>query len=123
MKLPEGKFFVVSVSIAIAGLAGMIFATDAVLLFVSVVIFGLGYANLFSILMSLSMKREPERANEVSSLLIVGVSGGAVVPVALGAVSDGFGSQGAALVALGILWLYMLFIMKPVITTSASTRS
>ena len=40
----------------------------------------IGYANLFSIIFSLSLKRVPEKANEVSALLIVGVSGGAVLP-------------------------------------------
>ena len=121
MKLPEGKFFTVSVTVALAGLAGMVFSGNTALLFVSVILFGLGYANLFSILMSLSMKRKPERANEVSSLLIVGVSGGAVVPVALGAVSDKFGSQGAAMIALCLLWFYMLLIIRAVQKTSAGT--
>lgn len=114
MKLPERKFFTASVFVAMAGLVGMIFLHGLWAILACVAIFGVGYANLFSIIFSISMQRVPERANEVSALLIVGVAGGAVIPPVLGVITDAFGSQGAAIIALSIVWLYLVFLIGAV---------
>lgn len=111
MKLPERKFFTASVFVALAGLVGMIFFHGLWAVLACVAVFGVGYANLFSIIFSISMQRVPERANEVSALLIVGVAGGAVIPPVLGVITDAFGSQGAAIIALSIVWLYLVFLI------------
>lgn len=111
MKLPERKFFTASVFVALAGLVGMIFLHGLWAVLACVAVFGVGYANLFSIIFSISMQRVPERANEVSALLIVGVAGGAVIPPVLGVITDAFGSQGAAIIALSIVWLYLVFLI------------
>ena len=111
MKLPERKFFTASVFVALTGLVGMIFLHGLWAILACVAIFGVGYANLFSIIFSISMQRVPERANEVSALLIVGVAGGAVIPPVLGVITDAFGSQGAAIIALSIVWLYLVFLI------------
>lgn len=111
MKLPERKFFAASVFVALAGLAGMIFLHGLWSILACVAVFGIGYANLFSIIFSISMQRVPERANEVSALLIVGVAGGAVIPPVLGVITDAFGSQGAAIIALSVVWLYLVFLI------------
>lgn len=111
MKLPERKFFTACVFVALAGLVGMIFLHGLWAILACVAIFGVGYANLFSIIFSISMQRVPERANEVSALLIVGVAGGAVIPPVLGVITDAFGSQGAAIITLSIVWLYLVFLI------------
>lgn len=111
MKLPERKFFAASVFVALAGLAGMIFLHGLWSILACVAVFGIGYANLFSIIFSISMQRVPERANEVSALLIVGVAGGAVIPPVLGVITDAFESQGAAIIALSVVWLYLVFLI------------
>ena len=111
MKLPERKFFTASVFVTLAGLAGMIFLHGLWSILACVAVFGIGYANLFSIIFSISMQRVPERANEVSALLIVGVAGGAVIPPVLGVITDAFGSQGAAIIALSVVWLYLVFLI------------
>lgn len=111
MKLPERKFFTASVFVALAGLAGMIFLHGLWSILACVAVFGIGYANLFSIIFSISMQRVPERVNEVSALLIVGVAGGAVIPPVLGVITDAFGSQGAAIIALSVVWLYLVFLI------------
>lgn len=111
MKLPERKFFTASVFVALAGLVGMIFLHGLWAVLACVAVFGVGYANLFSIIFSISMQRVPERANEVSALLIVGVAGGAVIPPVLGVITDAFGSQGAAIIALSVVWLYLVFLI------------
>lgn len=115
MKWSERKFFAASAVLALLSLVGIILSQSLVAILVFVAIFGLGYSNLFAIVFSLSLQRVPEKSNEVSALLIVGVSGGAIIPPVLGLVTDSFGNQGSALIALGIVWIYMLAIIPAVL--------
>ena len=110
MKYPAGKFFTASSLVALAALVGLIFSKNLVTVLVFVALFGLGYANLFSIIFSISMLKVPQKTNEVSALLIVGVCGGAIIPPVLGVVTDSFGTQGEALVALTLAWFFMVVI-------------
>ena len=115
MKMKEHKFYGISSVVALVGLIGIIFATNYTVMAISVVLFGLGYANLFSIIFSLALKHKPDFTNEVSAILVTGIAGGAVVSPILGIVTDAFGGrQTAAFVALLIIWLYTLCILKPV---------
>ena len=111
MKYPAGKFFTASSLVALAALVGLFFSKNLVTVLVFVALFGLGYANLFSIIFSISMLKVPQKTNEVSALLIVGVCGGAIIPPVLGVVTDSFGTQGAALVALTLAWLFMVVLI------------
>ncbi len=114
LKYSETKFFRYSVLLALVGLAGMLVTESLWGMLACVTIFGLGYANLFAIIFSLSLKRVPDRANEVSALLIMGVSGGALLPPLLGVVSDTFGTQVAALIVIAVVWLYMVWLISKV---------
>jgi len=114
LKYSEIRFFKYSVFLALTGLVGMLLNGNLWIIFICVILFGLGYANLFSIIFSLSLKRVPDKANEVSALLIMGVSGGAVVTPLLGLASDSFGTQVAAIVVIAIVWLYMIWLIHRV---------
>ena len=111
MRYSASMFFAASSCLALVSLAGLIFAHNLTHVLVFVALFGLGYANLFSIIFSISMQRQPEKTNEVSALLIVGVCGGAIIPPALGVITDFFGTQGSALVTLALVWLYMIVLI------------
>ena len=116
MRYSERKFFIYSVWIALGGLILMIFSTNLWYILGCVAIFGIGYANLFSIIFSLSLKRMPEKTNEVSALLIVGVSGGAILPPMLGIITDIFHSQLSAIIILSIIWCYLIWLKKSIKT-------
>ncbi len=105
------KFFTGSVILALASLLGLIFARNLTLILVLVALFGLGYSNLFSIVFSTSMLRVPEKTNEVSALLIVGVCGGGVITPLLGIITDTFGKQAPAIIALAAVWLFMVLLI------------
>ena len=114
LKIPEVKFYTVSIWTALVGLLLLVFCQNIVLVYLSIIVFGLGYANLFSIIFSLSMKHVPSRANDVSALLIVGLVGGGILPPVLGLFTDGFKTQIAAVVFLICIWGYMFWLMKRV---------
>ena len=112
MKYPTPKFFAASVFLALASLVGMVFSHSLAAVLVFVALFGLGYSNLFAIIFSVSMQRVPEKTNEVSALLIVGVCGGAVIPPLLGVITDSFGTQLSAVIALALVWVYLAFLIR-----------
>ena len=114
LKYAETRFFRYSVLLALIGLGGMLVTGNLWGILAFVVIFGLGYANLFAIIFSLSLKRMPDRANEVSALLVMGVSGGELLPPLLGVVSDSFGTQTAAMMLITLVWLYMVWLIRTV---------
>uniref|UniRef100_UPI004026F42B MFS transporter n=1 Tax=Candidatus Cryptobacteroides bacterium TaxID=3085639 RepID=UPI004026F42B len=111
MRFSASKFFTASSCLALVSLVGLIFSRNLTMILFFVALFGLGYANLFSIIFSLSMQKMPQKTNEVSALLIVGVSGGAVLPPLLGVITDTFGTQGSALITLAIAWVYMVALI------------
>lgn len=111
LKYSEIKFFKYSVFFAFIGLAAMLVTGNLWAMFACAIIFGLGYANLFAILFSLSLKRFPDKANEVSALLIMGVSGGAILTPILGIASDVFNTQLAALAIIAFVWIYMIWLI------------
>lgn len=108
MKFREDKFYFISIVIALLGLAWMLFAGSLVTELIAVAVFGIGYANLFSIIFSLSLKHAPQYSNEVSALLIMGVAGGAVVTPVLGILTDSFNTQNAAIVAVIVVWVFVI---------------
>ncbi|MDR0814208.1 MAG: MFS transporter [Bacteroidales bacterium] len=113
MKVSERIFYRYSVLLSFVGIVAILAASSLWSIMTCVVIIGLGYANLFAIIFSLALKQLPEKANEISSLLIVGVSGG-VMALLLGIVSDIFGSQWAAMLILAVIWLYMVYLIRTI---------
>ena len=113
MKIPERKFYAVSACLSLVGLVLILFAGSLWTILACVVLIALGYSNLFAIIFSKALKHIPEKANEVSSLLIVGVSGG-ILALLLGVVSDVFGTQWAAVSILAVMWLYIVWLIKPI---------
>jgi len=73
---------------------------------VMIVLVGLACSNVFSILFSFALEHRPEQSNEVSALMIMGVSGGALITPCMGGIADMFG-QVAGLMLLLICMLYI----------------
>lgn len=53
------------------------------------------------------MQRRPDRANGVSGLMIMGVSGGAVIPPLMGFMSDLMGSQAGSVAVILCCAVYL----------------
>ena len=114
LRVSDKKFFAAGCWLALLGLVLLaIFGkVGLVPALVAVCIFGIGYANLFGIVFSFAMRSKPDKTNEVSALLIVGLIGGAILPPVLGWIRDVSGSQIAAIIAIVIVWLYMLWLNR-----------
>ncbi|MDP4185268.1 MAG: MFS transporter [Bacteroidota bacterium] len=109
VKISSRRFFIVSMIVAIVAMAVMLTLNSLWAIGAMVFILGFACANVFSIIFSFASKRKPERANEISGLMIMGVAGGAIVPPIMGLLSDAFGSQIGGLLVLLLCLAYLLF--------------
>jgi fucose permease len=102
-------FLLITALISLTGVAGVFVSPVFSVALVSIFIIGFGAGNMFPIIFSLSLEKMPDRANEISGLLIMAVSGGAVIPLVMGLVSTAI-SPGASILVLGICLLYILWV-------------
>lgn len=105
-KWPARRFYLVSAIAAVAAMAMLLFVNSAALIYTGVALAGFACANIFSILFSFALQRMPERSNEVSGLLIMGVSGGAIFPLLMGLASDAAAAQWGAVAVLLVCCVY-----------------
>lgn len=87
-KLSSNKFFIWSSVLGLLSILALIFAPSEFLSLVIIFIIGLGIANIFPLVFSLTVGRYPDRANEISGLMIMAVSGGAALPPLMGWIGD-----------------------------------
>ena len=100
-------FLLLTTLVALAGVLGVLFAPNLTVAFISILIIGLGCGNMFPIIFSLALEKMPDRANEISGLLVMAVSGGAFIPLVMGYVSTVFGPL-VSITVIGACMLYML---------------
>ena len=115
-RVSAGKFFKISTVLAVLALVALIFVTDKILVFILFSIIGFSIANIFSIIYSIAIQSKPDKANEISGLMITGVFGGAVIPFIMGLTSDALGSQvGSVLIILlsAVYLFFCAFTVKP----------
>lgn len=89
-KLSSRKFFIWSSVIGLISILALFVVPTEITALVIIFIIGLGLANIFPLIYSLTVERFPTRANEISGLMIMAVSGGAVLPLLMGWISDLF---------------------------------
>lgn len=91
-------------------MAGFLLFDSKALLYVSIALVGYGNSNVFSILFSQALLSMPQRQNEVSGLMIMGLFGGTVFSLLMGFASDALHSQTGALLVLAVGVFYLLFL-------------
>ncbi|MDD4778523.1 MAG: MFS transporter [Fermentimonas sp.] len=106
------RFLRISLVIAILSFIPLMFGTGLWVILTAIFVIGLTCANVFSILFSLALNKLSERSNDISALMIMGVSGGAIILPVQGVVNDAFGLIASLLVLLSCLILIMLFTQK-----------
>ena len=100
-------FFVISVVMMALSMLGMLFGTSKIVLYAAIALVGYGNSNIFSIVFSQALLSEPNKQNEVSGLMIMGLFGGTVFPLFMGFASDAIGQAGAvAVMAVGVVYLF-----------------
>lgn len=108
VKFSKRKFYIASMILGIVALVSLILIPNLWIMMIMILCMGLAISNIFSIIFSAALQRKPDRANEVSGLLIMGVAGGAVVPPLMGVVADRSGQSGAMILLLAAM-AYLLY--------------
>ncbi|MDR3142825.1 MAG: MFS transporter [Tannerellaceae bacterium] len=107
---PE-KFFIVSVGIILLGIISLFFSHTLLSIYTCVALVGVGNSNVFPIILSKALIYMPDRKNDISGLMMMGISGGAVFPVLMGLASDQLGGQVGAVMVLTVCVLYLAFLI------------
>ncbi len=82
-----GRFLLFSVLLSILGMLMLFFGSQYVA-FAGIVFVGLGFSNVFPLIFSITVDALPDRANELSGLMVTAIVGGALIPPLTGAVAD-----------------------------------
>ena len=102
------SFFFVSALMIAGGLAGLFCASTEMSIYLCLALIGYGNSNIFSIIFSQALLSEPKKKNEVSGLMIMGLFGGTLFPLAMGYATDFIQSQSGAVAVMAVGALYLL---------------
>ena len=104
--MSPGKFFGFSVVMMLAAMI-LLFVGDTLAgIYIALAMIGFGNSNIFPIVFSQALMAMPKAKNEVSGLMIMGLFGGTVFPLAMGYAADAVGQAGAVGVMLaGVVYL------------------
>ena len=105
--LPNRIFFIASVLMMGLSMCGLFFGTEEWILYTAIALVGYGNSNIFSICFAQALTSVPEKQNEVSGLMIMGLFGGTIFPLLMGFASDAIGQAGAVIVmTIGVVYLF-----------------
>jgi fucose permease len=76
---------------------------------IAIFLIGLFTASIFPLIFSTGLQYMPQRANELSGLMIMSVCGGGVIPPIVGVINDFTGLM-PALILLGLCLVYVIFL-------------
>lgn len=113
-KLPAKVVFGVSVFFMLAAMGGLFVFQSQWPLYVCIALIGLGNSNIFPIIFSQALLQLPEKKNEVSGLMIMGLVGGTVFPLLMGFASDAMGSQVGSVAVMTVAVVYLLFLVAKI---------
>jgi fucose permease len=106
-------FFVISVVMMVLSMALLLTGQTQWVLYIGIALVGYGNSNIFPIVFSQALLSVPDKQNEVSGLMIMGLFGGTIFPLIMGFASDAMGQAGAVIVmAIGVV--YLLSFIKQV---------
>ena len=105
-KVSAKSFFGFSVAMMLLAM-GMLFVCDTLIpTYVGIGLIGFGNSNVFSIIFAQALLSSPDEKNEISGLMIMGLFGGTVFPLAMGFAADALGQVGAiAVMTIGVVYL------------------
>ncbi len=114
-KYPSLKFLKFNMFIAVVSMLFLLVMNNLIFILIFIALVGFTIANVFSILFSQALQIKPSRANEISGLMIMGVSGGSILPPIMGIFTDWFGQTGGMSILLLALFylLYLSLTFKP----------
>ena len=106
-KMASKTFFAISVTMMLVAMCILFVSESIHVIYVAIALIGFGNSNIFPIIFSQALNNTPKEQNEVSGLMIMGLFGGTVFPLAMGYASDFLGGQfgAVAVMTVGVVYL------------------
>jgi fucose permease len=101
-------FFRISAALGILGLVFVMTGIEYLSL-AGVVLGGFGFANIWPMLFAITVEEKPERSSELSGLMCMAISGGALVPLVMGKLIDN-GMTSMAYIVPVVCFAYLLLL-------------
>jgi FHS family L-fucose permease-like MFS transporter len=105
-RISARKFFMWTSILGILCLGAILLISSPVMAWGLVFLIGLAVANIFPLVFSITVEKYPTRINEISGLMMMAISGGAVIPLLIGWVSD----LSNVAIGMSILILCMIYL-------------
>jgi FHS family L-fucose permease-like MFS transporter len=87
-RISSRKFFMWTSALGILFLVAILLIKSTAMAWVLIFLIGLSVANIWPLIFSIAIEKYPSRGNEISGLMMMAISGGAVIPLLIGWVSD-----------------------------------
>ena len=106
-KMASKTFFAISATMMLVAMCILFVSESIHVIYVAIALIGFGNSNIFPIIFSQALNNTPKEQNEVSGLMIMGLFGGTVFPLAMGYASDFLGGQfgAVAVMTVGVVYL------------------
>ena len=102
------RFLGISVACMLVAMIGLLVSDAHYVIYACIALIGFGNSNVFPIIFAQALTAVPDKKNEVSGLMIMGLFGGTVFPLLMGVASDAMGQSGAvAVMTVGVIYLLM----------------
>lgn len=102
-------FFGISVVMMLVAMGILLTGQSLGLIYVGIAMVGFGNSNIFSVIFAQALNASPKEKNEVSGLMIMGLFGGTVFPLAMGFAADAVGAQAGAVGVMAVGVIYLLY--------------
>lgn len=106
-KMDDIAYFRINILAALAAVFLLFFAESTAAIMILIGCIGFFCSSIFSVIYSQALKNRPDRANEISGLMITGVCGGAAIPPAMGVLTDAVGSQAGSIAVIAACMVYL----------------
>lgn len=106
-KMNDVTYFRINILVALAAVFLLFFAESTAAIMILIGCIGFFCSSIFSVIYSQALKNRPDRANEISGLMITGVCGGAAIPPAMGVLTDAVGSQAGSIAVIAACMVYL----------------
>jgi len=106
-KLSPKKFFIWTTVLGIVALLVILLSKEHYMAWILVFVIGLAVANIWPLVFSITIEKFPDRANEVSGLMMMAICGGAVIPLLMGWITDMSGT----ITGMAVLIACMVYLL------------
>jgi fucose permease len=106
-RISSRKFYMWTSILGIICFVLILLIKSTALAWVLVFMIGLSVANIWPLVFSIAVEKYPQRSNEISGLMMMAISGGAVIPLLIGWISD----KSTVAIGMSVLIVCMIYLL------------